>query len=210
LNPGAAPEPEWNPAKLTVAELAAAYLRFASDYYRKCGKPTSEVGNIKRAIRAMRESFPALPAEEFSSSHLISIQDKLVADDLCRNSVNRCRRIIIAIFKWGIGRDLILSVVRRSHGGFDSILDKLRSVKPLELGRSRARESDPVLPVSDADVEATLPFLREPYATMVRLQLVTAMRPGEVCSMTLGSVQTTQVYAEKNLQAALDIAGKIG
>jgi integrase len=192
MNPSATPAPEANPNKITVAEMAAAYLRHATLYYRKGGKATSELGNVKRAIRALRETFPALVAEDFSSSHLIAVQERLIDDGLCRDNVNRYRRIIISIFRWAIGLDLIPSVVRRSHGGFDSILEKLRSVSPLEKGRCRAHEMAPVLPVGDADVEATLPMLREPYATMVRLQLITGMRPGEVCSMRLEDIDRSK------------------
>lgn len=39
-----------------------------------------------------------------------------------------------------------------------------------------------------AVVEATLPFLPVAQATMARLQLLTGMRPGEVCRMTAAEV----------------------
>src|SRR5215203_512318 len=39
------------PSDLTVAELILAYLRYAESYYRKDGQATSEVANIKLALR---------------------------------------------------------------------------------------------------------------------------------------------------------------
>src|SRR5262249_54746863 len=48
---------------------------------------------------------------------------------------------------------------------------------------TEARESKPVLPVARAVVEDTLPILRPMMADMVRLQLETGMRPGELVVM---------------------------
>ncbi len=41
----------------------------------------------------------------------------------------------------------------------------------------------PVLPVDDATVEATLPFLSTVVADMIRFQRLTGCRPGEVCGI---------------------------
>jgi integrase len=56
-------------------------------------------------------------------------------------------------------------------------------VEPLAKDRSPARETEPVGPVSERRVEACLPHMPPPVAAMVRLQLLTGMRPGEACSM---------------------------
>src|SRR5262249_720294 len=64
-----------------------------------------------------------------------------------------------------------------------AILLALREVRGLARGRSKARETQPVQPVPQEHVEATLPHLLPPVAAMVRLQLLTGMRPGEVVIM---------------------------
>jgi integrase len=64
-----------------------------------------------------------------------------------------------------------------------TVLQGLQSVQGLKRGRSEARESKPVLPASRAVVEDTLPLLRPMQADMVRLQLGTGMRPGELVIM---------------------------
>jgi hypothetical protein len=46
-----------------------------------------------------------------------------------------------------------------------------------------APELPPVRPVDDEVVEATLPYLPEIVADMVRLQRLTGARPGEVCGL---------------------------
>jgi hypothetical protein len=53
-------------------------------------------------------------------------------------------------------------------------------VAPLKRGRTQAKESEPVKPVARAVVEETLPMLRPVLADMVRLQMETGMRPGEL------------------------------
>jgi integrase len=59
----------------------------------------------------------------------------------------------------------------------------LQSVTGLHQGRSEARETKPVGPVSDAIVEKTLAHLRPAVAAMVQLQRLAGMRPGEVVAM---------------------------
>jgi integrase len=56
-------------------------------------------------------------------------------------------------------------------------------VTGLGKGRTKAKESVPVEPVPEAIVDATLPHLPEVVADMVRFQLLTGCRPGEVCKL---------------------------
>src|SRR5262249_51253607 len=73
------------------------------------------------------------------------------------------------MFKWAAGRKLVpLSV----HQALDT-------VEGLRAGRSAAGETAPVKPVSQGVVDATRPHLTPQVAAMVRLQLLTGMRPGE-------------------------------
>jgi integrase len=51
------------------------------------------------------------------------------------------------------------------------------------MGRTSAKESTPVMPVSDELVDATLPYLPAVVADMVRFQRLTGGRPGEVCQI---------------------------
>jgi integrase len=67
----------------------------------------------------------------------------------------------------------------------------LLTVPGLKKGRTTAREPKPIGPVEDVVVEATLPYLPEVVADMVRLQRLTGCRPGEVCSMRPGDIDRT-------------------
>ena len=57
------------------------------------------------------------------------------------------------------------------------------AVAPLKRGRSEAKESVPVGPVSPQTIELTKAHLPPTVATMIDLQQFTGMRPGEVCIM---------------------------
>ena len=64
-----------------------------------------------------------------------------------------------------------------------TLAQELSTVEPLKRGRTQAREGKRVLPVSDADVDATLRHLPRQVATMVQLQRLTGARPGEICQL---------------------------
>jgi integrase len=64
-----------------------------------------------------------------------------------------------------------------------SAYQALQTVRGLERGRSEAKETEPVQPVAKELVEDTLPFMPRQVAGMVRLQLLTGARPGEICMM---------------------------
>lgn len=80
----------------------------------------------------------------------------------------------------------------------------LMAVEHLQLGRTTAPDLDPVEPVDDHIVEATLQHCSPVLADMIRLQQLCAMRPGEVCNITpemidrSGEVWVANVVEHKN------------
>ncbi len=89
----------------------------------------------------------------------------------CRNLINQQTSRVKRLFKWAVGRELV------APGAYHA----LQAVDGLKVGRSGARESDPVTPVADAVVDATLAVLPPTLRGMVELQRLTGMRPMEVC-----------------------------
>ena len=59
----------------------------------------------------------------------------------------------------------------------------LSTVAGLRMGRTYCPRDQPVLPVADELVDATLPHLPVVIADMVRFQRLTGCRPGEVCQL---------------------------
>jgi integrase len=182
-NPGTTPalEPVQS-TDITVVELCAQFLRWATTYYQKNGEETTELTNVKRAIRSLRECYPALPAKDFSPLKLDNVRERLIKDGLCRTNVNRYARLIVRIFAYGVEKELFPSAVVRD-GEHHAIVDGLRQVRPLQKGRCKAPETEPVGPVDDDDIEATIEHLSPRVRAMVKVQLLLACRPGELVTM---------------------------
>jgi integrase len=154
----------------------------ALDYYVKNGKPTTEVHNIKRAIKTLRETYENIPANDFGPLRLQQVRQRFIDQDLCRTNVNRFIAIIVRIFRWGMEREYITGY-KLENGLVIATAKGLSEVKPLQRGRSKARETDPVLPIDDDTIEETLKHCKPKVAAMIRVQLLLACRPGELCSM---------------------------
>jgi len=95
----------------------------------------------------------------------------MIEDGLSRRYINDHVDRIRRMFKWAVGEQL-LSV---------EVYQALAVVPGLHKGRTAARETDPILPVEDLTVDATLAHLPQVVADMVRLQRLTGMRPAELC-----------------------------
>jgi integrase len=162
-------------ADLTVNELLLAYWRFAENYYRKNGEPTSQLDRIKRALRPVRELYGHTTARTFGPLSLKACRERMVKDGWTRGYCNSCTGCIKRAFQWGVENELIPPSVH--HG--------LQAVRGLSKGRTDARDTQKVRPVADQDVDATLPFLTPPVRAMVQVQRLSGMRPSEVCMMRL-------------------------
>lgn len=158
---------------LTVVELCAAYLRHAKEYYRKGGKPSKWLTHIRLSIRRLCELYGTTPAAEFGPLKLKAFRQTQIDAGHSRRYINKLVRIIPQVFKWGASEEMVPA----------SVFQALRTVEGLKKGRTTAPETEPVLPVADEVVDATLPFLPPIIADMVRFQRLTAARPGEVCGL---------------------------
>lgn len=158
---------------LSVNELLVAYLAHAAAYYVKDGKTTDEVWCLKSAVKVVRELYGHVLIDQFGPAALEAVRGRMVELGWARTTVNKQAGRVRRVFRWGVARQLVPPTV----------LVALEAVAPLKKGRSTARETSPVLPVADAEVEATLPHLSAVVAAMVRVQRLTGMRPQEVCRL---------------------------
>lgn len=157
----------------TVVEVINAYRKFAEQYYRKNGEVTREYGCIKEALKIVRELYGRKLADDFGPLALKAVRQRMVDNGWSRGYINKSIGRIRRCFKWAVENEL----VRRDmyHG--------LMAVSGLRKGRSEAREPDPVMPVDDATVQATLPHLSPVVADMIRFQRITGCRPQDVCNL---------------------------
>ena len=177
--PPAAPAP--GPG-LSVAELILEYWnRRVLPYYVKDGRPTSERDNIRQALRFLRRTYGHTPARDFGPLALKAVRRTMIEAGRCRTLINKDVHRIRGLFRWAAGEEL--------YPG--PSLAGLEAVEALEKGRSEARERPPVGVVPEATVLATLPHLSPQVAAMVRLQLLTAARPGEVGAIRPRDVDRT-------------------
>lgn len=158
---------------LAVAEVRAAYWQFAKRYYVKNGEATGAQPGIKVALRFLRKSYGHTPAVEFGATALKSLQHRMVEAGQSRRYVNDNIDRIRRVFKWAASEELLQA----------SIYHALRAVPNLRKGRTEARETDPVLPVEEVTVKATLCHLPAVVADMVQFQRLTGCRPNEVCNL---------------------------
>ncbi len=106
------------PLETTVAELILAHMKWAKSYYRKNGKPTSQVCLLKATFRVLRRFYGHLPVSEFGAKKLAAFRDLLAKEPsakkqvegkphyLCRNEINRRVRCVRKMFAWGVQHEL--------------------------------------------------------------------------------------------------------
>lgn len=180
---------------LSIAELIVAYKKHAEAYYRKPdGTPTSSIHNIRDALRLLRLLYGATPAADFGPLKLKANREAMLHPSLstggaaalshrwCRTNINKHIGTIRRMFRWGVENELVPA----------SVYQGLMAVTGLKAGRCDARETEPVKPVPEAYVDAVLPYVSSQVKTLIELALFTGARPGELCSMRTGDIDTSE------------------
>lgn len=175
-SPAAATQDAWQ--ELTLVELMAAYLAHARSYYPST---SVEPDRIIEAIRVLRDLYGKTLAIDFSPKHLQAVRHAMIGQGIGRKLINGRANKIKRMFKWAAVECLLPPTV----------YDALKHVEGLRRGYTEAKESPPVLPVSEADIQATLPHLSPVVADIVRIQRLTGARPSEICTLTPGAVDRT-------------------
>ena len=168
----------------TITELIAAYKQHAEATY-----PPATVWVIKSAVRTLRSLYGSTPVAEFTPKRMKAVQRAMAEateDDgttkrFCRNTVNDYTARLRGMMKWGVAEGLVPAPVWQA----------LLAVPGLRRNHKVARESEPVGPVPDSAIDATLPHLSPVVADIVRVQRLTGARPGEVCRLTSDQIDTS-------------------
>lgn len=184
------PQPAAGPVEVPkVTAIIDAFWEHAQDYYRHPdGTPTSEVANFRVTLRHLRRLYGSTPVTDFGPNALRALRDLLISpfeythpatgkpmrhSGWCRTNVNKQISRIRQLFKWAVSHELVPESVYRA----------LATVEGLKQSRTKARESAPVKPIAVEHVEAVLRFLPPPVEAIVRLELLTGGRGGELCAM---------------------------
>lgn len=159
---------------LLVDELCWRFIEHAENYYlHKDGTPTGTTANLRYALRPLTEMHGRCRVREFGPLKLQQVREGMIQAGYARTHINSMISKIRQVFRWGTEQELVPATVYQA----------LQAVRGLSAGRTKAVESVPVMPVDEGTVNDTLPHLSNVVADMVRLQLLTGARPGEVCSL---------------------------
>ena len=162
------------PPSATVAELCLDYWKQVKTRYDisdDAKKIPSEPAWQRTILRRLRSVAGKMPAADFGPKTLAEVRQTFVDAGWKRTTCNRATRLIVRVFKRGVAMEAIPPTV----------VQGLQCLEPLKHGE--APESARVVPVPEADIDAIRPHLSSVIEAMVDLQLLTGMRPGEVCSM---------------------------
>lgn len=159
---------------LPVCVAVGKFLDFSKVYYQG----GHEVENLKSTLRLFVKFFEWEPITEIGPLKIISMMETLAAEKLTRYRINRLLGHIKRLMDWLVSRELI---------GAEK-LAAIKAVKSLKAGRTPARETPPVPAVPIEIVEQTLKEIRKPLSDMIQIQLLTAMRPNEVCNLNFAEI----------------------
>ena len=119
-----------------------------------------------------------MAANEFGPKKLKAMRQAMIADGLARGVINQNVGRIRRMFRWAASEELVDAAVWHA----------LQTVMGLQRGRTEAKETQPILPIDDAVVDATCAELSPKVAAMVRMQRLLGCRPAEICQLRIGDV----------------------
>lgn len=168
---------------LTVSMLLNAFMEHAKGKYRqRDDDETDELSNFAYSFKPLNQMYGALTVKEFGPKKLKAVRQKLIDLKYTRRNINSHIRRIKQAFAWATEEELIPGTIYHS----------LLAVKGLRKGRSEAKEKARILPAKFDAIKTVMLASRPEVAAMIRLQLYTGMRPGEVVRLTPGQVDRSR------------------
>jgi len=168
IKPDGAGTPE--PEKVSVLFLVLRYLDWAKTRYLKNGRSTGTYEELRLSSKQLVELYSNIPVTKFGPLALKRVREKLLESNICRHSINKRIGGIRRIFKWGVSEELVPETVYRA----------LMTVSMLRPGETTAVDHPPVEEAPLEDVLKTVAVCHKTLADMIRVQLLSAMRPQEI------------------------------
>lgn len=155
--------------EITVDELVVLYWEHSEVYYEQ-----QSLYSLIQALRGFRRLYGDTDACEIGPLALKAFRQVEIDRGLSRSTINKYVGWIKSMIRWAVEEELLPP----------DRLQAASAVRGLRAGRSNARETPAVSPVHRDIIDRTLSKLSSTVADMVRVQLLTGMRPGELCGMT--------------------------
>jgi integrase len=165
---------------VSVTELVANYWSWATAYYVRNGRPSGHLSKVRRSLQVLRELYGSTSAAAFGPLAMRNVQRHCTKADMSRIYINDICAEIRRVFKWATSHEILPPTIYQA----------LTTVPGLKHGRSQARDNAPVMPVDEATVAATLPYLPPAVQDMVRFHVLVGCRPSEVCILRPCDVDT--------------------
>jgi integrase len=161
-------------SSLTVEHVIDGFWSFAQIHYRTPeGTPTSELDNMRQALRPLRRLYGRTVAVAFGPRALKALREHMIGLGWCRTNINKHVSRIKSVFRWAVENEMVPPAV---HQG-------LIAVRGLQCGRTTAPEPQPVRPVPEQLVRAVEPFVSRQVWALIQLQLHTGARAGELIKL---------------------------
>lgn len=165
------------PANPTVADLLWAYKQHL---HSRFGPRGSDLNHLKRLAPFVSEYFNT-KAQDFGSKLLKEVRKKLVEANYGRHYINLQINRLRRCFAWGVEEEMIPG----------DRLTAMWAVKGLATGEG-GEEPQPVTATHWRAVSAVLPYLPRPLRALVLVHWLTGARSGELCSMTMDQIDTSE------------------
>lgn len=174
-------EAEAEAAVLKVNDIILPFWEHAQVHYRKPdGTPTSEVDNFRQILRHVRRLFGKLPAEQFGPLKLQALQEHLIQLDWSRKHINAQVSRVKRMFKWAVAKEMVPPAIHEA----------LLRAPGLKKGRTPARETEPVKPVPEEQIESVKPFVSSQVRDLIELQLLTGSRADKLVVLRSTDLKT--------------------
>jgi integrase len=173
---------------IALSELKELFLK----YHPKLDK--SDTYAVKQSFDILLKMFPENEPKPdtatFKVGYLVKFQKHIVELGYARTQINRLFGLVKRVFAWG-GKprfdletyDKLPAIVSNSF---------IADMNAIERVTDEGKENPPRKDVPEHIVTAVFPFVSETIADMLRIQLLTGMRPKEVCMMRNCNIKRTK------------------
>ncbi|QEL17137.1 tyrosine-type recombinase/integrase [Limnoglobus roseus] len=183
------------PTGLSLADAYALWIAHARTYYPVRAGTTSQVENIERSWEPLLTLFPEARIETLTKKNYTAVREEMIRRGWARKTIQRRWNLILLGLRWLAGEESIPDAAVLT-----ATLPRLRP------HRSAAPELPPIRPVPLVVVRATQEKLNPVLRSMVELQLLTGMRPGEVRELRKSDLVWADGLAGEGVPVAVQIS----
>lgn len=165
--------PEVPSCAINLHELAVSYLSFRKDELDK-----RDHDNIRKTFELAADFYPNSSTDDWDAEVLEAFQ-KFLNEHYTITGIKKHINFFRQVFNWGMRKHLVSSVV----------CFELSQVPPLRPDRCRKNPKRTV--INRRVFESQLKYYPRVIADMMQMQLLTGMRPNEVCQVNLSEIDKT-------------------